>query len=95
VRPRRAKLFYGVITLSTLLGMLINFMGVNPITALFWTAVINGFLAPPVLVVVMLIANNKKVLGARVNGRVTNIVGWTTTALMFAAAIGLIVTWRS
>jgi Mn2+/Fe2+ NRAMP family transporter len=84
-----------VITLSTLLGMLINFMGVNPITALFWTAVINGFLAPPVLVVVMLIANNKKVLGARVNGRVTNIVGWTTTALMFAAAIGLIVTWRS
>jgi len=94
-RPRRAKLFYGVIALSTLLGMLINFMGVNPITALFWTAVINGFLAPPVLVVVMLIANNKDVLGAHVNGRFTNIVGWTTTALMFAAAIGLILTWRS
>jgi NRAMP (natural resistance-associated macrophage protein)-like metal ion transporter len=94
-RPRRAKLFYGVIALSTLLGMLINFMGVNPMTALFWTAVINGFLAPPVLVVVMLIANNKNVLGAHVNGRFTNVVGWTTTALMFAAAIGLILTWRS
>jgi Mn2+/Fe2+ NRAMP family transporter len=59
-RPLRAKLFYGVITLSTLLGMLINFIGVNPMTALFWTAVINGFLAPPVLVVVMLIANNRR-----------------------------------
>jgi Mn2+/Fe2+ NRAMP family transporter len=70
-------------------------MGVNPITALFWTAVINGFLAPPVLVVVMLIANNKDVLGAHVNGRFTNIVGWTTTALMFAAAIGLILAWRT
>jgi NRAMP (natural resistance-associated macrophage protein)-like metal ion transporter len=94
-RPPRAKLFYGVITLSTLLGMLINFIGVNPMTALFWTAVINGFLAPPVLVVVMLIANNRKVLGAHVNGRVTNVVGWATTAVMFAAAIGLILTWRS
>ena len=94
-RPRRAKLFYGVITLSTLLGMMINFIGVNPMTALFWTAVINGFLAPPVLVVVMLIANNKKVLGAHVNGTFTNIVGWATTAVMFAAAIGLLLTWRS
>jgi NRAMP (natural resistance-associated macrophage protein)-like metal ion transporter len=94
-RPRRAKLFYGVIALSTLLGMLINFIGVNPMTALFWTAVINGFLAPPVLVVVMLIANNKKVLGAHVNGPLTNVVGWITTATMFAAAIALIVTWRS
>jgi NRAMP (natural resistance-associated macrophage protein)-like metal ion transporter len=94
-RPWRAKLFYGVIALSTLLGMLINFMGVNPMSALFWTAVLNGFLAPPVLVVVMLIANNKQVLGAHVNGRFANIVGWATTALMFAAAIGLLLTWRS
>jgi len=75
--------------------MMINFIGVNPMTALFWTAVINGFLAPPVLVVVMLIANNKKVLGAHVNGTFTNIVGWATTAVMFAAAIGLLLTWRS
>jgi len=46
-RPRRAKLFYGIISLSTLAGMLINFVGINPMTALFWTAVINGFLARP------------------------------------------------
>lgn len=94
-RPRRARLFYIVIALSTIVGMLINFAGINPITALFWTAVINGFLAPPVLVVVMLIANNKKVLGEHVNGRLANVVGWATTAVMFAAAIGVILTWRS
>ena len=92
-KPRRAKLFYGVIAASTVVGMLVNFIGINPITALFWTAVINGFLAPPILVVVMLIANNKAVLGREVNGRATNIMGWITTAAMFAAAVALVLTW--
>jgi NRAMP (natural resistance-associated macrophage protein)-like metal ion transporter len=91
-RPRRAKLFYGMIVLSTVSGMLINFIGINPMTALFWTAVINGFLAPPMLLIVMLIANNTDVLGDHVNGSVANIVGWATTAVMFAAAIGLALT---
>lgn len=93
-KPRHAKLFYGVIAASTVLGMLINFLGINPIRALFWTAVINGFLAPPVLVVVMLVANNRKVLGGEVNGPITNVMGWITTAAMFVAAIALILTWR-
>jgi NRAMP (natural resistance-associated macrophage protein)-like metal ion transporter len=93
-KPHRAKLFYGVIAVSTLVGMLINFLGINPISALFWTAVINGFLAPPLLIVVMLIANNKKVMGDQINGRWMNILGWTTTLLMFAAAIGLVLTWH-
>jgi NRAMP (natural resistance-associated macrophage protein)-like metal ion transporter len=93
-KPRRAKLFYGMITVSTLAGMLINFIGINPIRALFWTAVINGFLAPPILVVVMLIANNKKALGSHVNGRISNVLGWFTTIVMFAAAIALLLTWR-
>src|SRR6202022_900417 len=85
-KPRRAKLFYGVIAASTLVGMLINFAGINPIKALFWAAVINGFLAPPVLVVIMLVANNKAVLGDGTNGRLTNVMGWITTLAMFAAA---------
>jgi NRAMP (natural resistance-associated macrophage protein)-like metal ion transporter len=92
-KPRRAKLFYGVIAASTLVGMLINFLGINPISALFWTAVINGFLAPPLLVVIMFIANNRKVMGDRVNGRWANLLGWATTVIMFAAAIGLVLTW--
>jgi NRAMP (natural resistance-associated macrophage protein)-like metal ion transporter len=93
-KPRRAKLFYGVIAASTLVGMLINFMGINPIKALFWTAVINGFLAPPILVVIMLVANNKAVLGRETNGRLTNVMGWITTLAMFAAAVALVLTWN-
>jgi Mn2+/Fe2+ NRAMP family transporter len=61
--------------------------------ALFWTAVINGFLSPPLLVVIMLISNNKAIMGKRVNGMAMNILGWLTAALMFAAAIGLVWTW--
>ncbi len=92
-KPSRAKLFYGVIAASTLVGMLVNFIGINPISALFWTAVINGVLAPPLLVVIMLIANNRKVMGDRVNGIWANVLGWTATAVMFAAAVGMFLTW--
>jgi len=92
-RPHQAKAFYAVIAVSTLIGMLINFLGINPIDALFYTAVINGFLSPPLLVVVMLISANKKIMRNRVNNNLTNIVGWVTAAVMFAAAIGLLVTW--
>ncbi len=92
-KPRRAKLFYAMIVAPTLIGVLINFAGINPMSALFWTAVINGFLAPPILVVVMLIANNETVMGDRVNGAWTNVAGWATTVVMFAAAIGLVLTY--
>jgi NRAMP (natural resistance-associated macrophage protein)-like metal ion transporter len=92
-KPSRAKAFYAAIAISTAIGMLIDFIGINPMKALFWTAVINGFLAPPLLVVIMLISNNKRVMGSRVNGGWTNVLGWTTTAVMFAAAIGLLLTW--
>jgi NRAMP (natural resistance-associated macrophage protein)-like metal ion transporter len=92
-RPRRAKLFYGVIIVPTLIGMLMNFIGINAMKALFWTAVINGFLAPPLLVVIMLVANNRQVMGRWTNGIWENAAGWATTAVMFAAAIGLVLTW--
>jgi NRAMP (natural resistance-associated macrophage protein)-like metal ion transporter len=94
-KPGKAKEFYLVMAASTLGGLLINFTGLNPMRALFWTAVINGFLAPPLLVVIMLIANNKKVMGRRVNGWKENALGWATTAVMFAAAVALVLTWGS
>ena len=94
-KPRHAKKFYAVIAASTIVGVVIDFAGINPISALFWTAVINGVVAPPLLVVVMLVANNKRVMGTRTNGRWTNIMGWLATAVMFAAAIGMFVTWSS
>jgi Mn2+/Fe2+ NRAMP family transporter len=92
-KPRHAKKFYAVIAVSMLIGVGIDFLGINPISALFWTAVINGVIAPPLLVVVMLVSNNKKVLGAQTNGIAANIVGWAATAIMFAAAIGMILAW--
>jgi NRAMP (natural resistance-associated macrophage protein)-like metal ion transporter len=91
-RPKQAKAFYGLIAFSTVLGMLVNFTGINPINALFWTAVINGLLAPPLLVVILRISNDSKVLGTRVNGRLLNVLGWFTAVVMTAAAVGLIVT---
>ncbi len=91
--PGRAKEFYLVIGASTLVGLLMNFVGINPIHALFWTAVINGFLAPPLLLLIMVVANTKSIMGNKVNGAAINILGGLTTLVMFAAAIGLIVTW--
>ncbi|HLW65150.1 MAG TPA: Nramp family divalent metal transporter [Gemmataceae bacterium] len=92
-KPHKAKEFYIVLVASTAGGLLIDFLGVKPMQALFWTAVINGFLAPPLLVLVMLVANNKQIMGKRVNGWTLNILGWTTAVVMFAAAIGLVLTW--
>lgn len=91
-KPKRARKFYSIIAASTLVGMLMNFIGINPLSALFWTAVINGFLAPPLLVLIMLVSNNRKVLGQRVNGRGLNILGWLTTIVMLVAAIALVIT---
>jgi NRAMP (natural resistance-associated macrophage protein)-like metal ion transporter len=88
-----APRFYAVIIASTLVGMLINFLKIAPVTALFWTAVINGVLAPPLLVMIMLVSNNRKIMGQRVNGKLTNFIGWTTAAVMSAAALGMFLTW--
>jgi NRAMP (natural resistance-associated macrophage protein)-like metal ion transporter len=92
-KPGKAKEFYLVLGAATLAGLLIDFIGISPMAALFWTAVLNGFLAPPLLVVVMLISNNRKVMGTRVNTAWENILGWTTTVLMFGAAVALVLTW--
>jgi len=93
-KPHEAKHFYVVIVLSTFIGLLINFLGINPMAALFWTAVINGLISPPLLVIVMLVSNNRKIMGDKVNGRSANVLGWAATSLMFAAAIGMILTWN-
>jgi len=92
-KPGQAREFYLVLSAATIGGLIIDLIGVNPIDALFWTAVINGFLSPPLLVVIMLISNNRVVMGSRVNRPLTNILGWATTVLMFAAAIALVATW--
>ncbi len=92
--PTRARQFYAVIAAATLIGILTNFIGINPIDALLWTGVINGFVAPPLLVLIMLVANNRAIMGKRVNGLGLNILGWLCTIAMFAAALAMVyVTW--
>jgi Mn2+/Fe2+ NRAMP family transporter len=93
-RPREAKAFYTVIVASTVVGMLMDFAHIDPITALYWTAVLNGLLAPPLLALVMLMANNRLVMGERTNGRGLNVLGWGTVLVMSAAAVGLLWSWR-
>ena len=90
---RDARRFYLIIAAATLVGLLINFLKIPPVTALFWTAVLNGVLAPPLIVVIMLVSNSKKVMGKRTNGPLTNFLGWSTAVIMIAAAIGMFVTW--
>ncbi len=89
----RAKGFYLVMTACTAGALLINFLGVDPMKALFITAVINGFLSPPLLCGLMVLSNSKKVMGKEKNGLVLQILGWSTTALMSLAAVVLIWTW--
>lgn len=85
-RLTKAPQFYAVIVVATLVGM-----GINPMTALVITAMINGLLAVPLLVLVMLVSNNREAMGERTNGRRLNLLGWGTTAVMAVAAIALIV----
>ncbi len=91
--PGRAPQFYAVIVASTVIGIAINFLGISPVAALFWTAVINGVLAPVLLVFVVLLSNDAKVVGKRTNPPLVNAVGWLTTAAMGAAAVALFVFW--
>jgi Mn2+/Fe2+ NRAMP family transporter len=94
-KPNEAKQFYAVIAIATFVGMLVNFAGINPLRALFWTAVINGLLAPPLLVIIMVVTNVDTIMGRHMNGRFTNVVGWAAAAIMFAAAVGMFATWGS
>jgi NRAMP (natural resistance-associated macrophage protein)-like metal ion transporter len=84
---KQAKAFYLVIAVSTVIGLWINFTNIDPIKALVYTAVINGVTAVPILFVIMKIANDKNILGKRVNGRLTNTIGWMTVAIMSIAVV--------
>lgn len=90
--PGRAPQFYAILAASTIVGMQVNLMGISPIAMLFWTAVINGFLAPVLLVFIMLVSSDEKIMGERRNGPLSNVLGWAATILMGAAAIALVTT---
>jgi Mn2+/Fe2+ NRAMP family transporter len=92
-RPAEAKQFYAAIAVFTAIGVAMNFVGVNPMKALVGAGIVQGFSTPPLMLLIMLLTNNRAVMGERVNGRLTNILGWLTTAAIFAASIGLVISW--
>jgi NRAMP (natural resistance-associated macrophage protein)-like metal ion transporter len=89
----RAHGFYGVITIATLIGLMINFVGIDPIRALIVSAVINGVVAVPLILVIAQIANNAGIMGEYRGGRLSNMFLWITFICMGAAAIGMIATY--
>jgi Mn2+/Fe2+ NRAMP family transporter len=94
-RPGRAKAFYGTIALATLIGAGVNFTPLDPIKALFWSAVINGVAAVPIMVMIMLMACRTQVMGQFCLGAWLKGLGWVATLVMTAAAIGMFATWGS
>jgi len=90
--PRRARRFYLVFAGAMVVGMLLDIFDTNPIRMLFLSAVLNGVLAPPLLVLVMLVGNNRSIMGEHTNGFWLNLFGWTATVLMTAAAVAFFAT---
>jgi NRAMP (natural resistance-associated macrophage protein)-like metal ion transporter len=90
-RPRGARGFYTVIGIAMGLGMIMNYAGLNAVSALFWAAVVNGVLAPPLIVLVVLLTSDTEVMGKYVNSRPLRWLGWICAGVMTAAAIAMFV----
>ena len=92
-RPRQAARFYGVIAAGMLLGMALQHAGVGGFRLLFWAAVVNGLLAPPLIVLILLVCNNRSVMGEHVNGRWLNGLGFMAAIVMSASAVAVLAAW--
>jgi hypothetical protein len=88
-KPRHAGAFYATIAVATLGGAVLNFAPINPIKALFWSAVINGVVAVPVMTVMMLMGRNRKIMGDFVLGGWLLTIGWLATAVMGVCVLGM------
>jgi len=93
-KPLKAKFFYGVLILASVAGMALNLTPLDPIKALYWSAVINGVVAIPLMIVMMLMGSRAEVMGEFMLPWYLKLFGWLATAAMAAAAIVMFVTWR-
>jgi Mn2+/Fe2+ NRAMP family transporter len=85
----QAKRFYGVIIVSLVAGLFLQFLGITPVQALLYTAILYGLTAPVMIVLLLHIGNNKKIMGKHTNSVLSNVLGVLTLVLMTAAAVGL------
>lgn len=87
---KEANAFYGVIIISTLIGLGINLLNLDPIKVLIYSAIANGLIAPVVLILIVIMSNNKKIMGNRTNHPIVNVIGWLITLIMAIAAAATI-----
>jgi NRAMP (natural resistance-associated macrophage protein)-like metal ion transporter len=90
-KPRAARRFYTVLAMAMIGGLAIDFTGLDAVKMMFWSAVVNGALAPPLILLVILLTSNRRVMGERVNSPVLRLLGWATFVLMSAATIAMLV----
>ena len=91
-KPKRAKAFYGTVVAATMVGSLASFLGLDPIKALIWSAVINGIVAVPIMVMMMFMVSNKNIMGNFIIGGPLKLIGWVATGVMGLAAVVLAAT---
>ena len=89
-KPRGARRFYAVLAAAMLGGLVIDFAGLDAVKMMFWAAVVNGALAPPLILLVILLTSNARVMGKRINSPLLRGLGWLTLVLMTAATIGML-----
>ena len=91
-KPKSARKFYAIMAIAMVLGVALNFFHLNAVKMLFWSAIINGLLAPPLILLVILLTSNRKVMGTRVSSPAIKYLGWATFVVMTAAAVAMLAT---
>jgi Mn2+/Fe2+ NRAMP family transporter len=91
-KPYYRPTFYGIMALSTLIGIALNLIHIDTMRALYVTAIINGLVAPPILILIVLLGSSRDVMGRRVSGRLSKTLTWVTVGLMSCAAVALLIT---
>ena len=92
-RPGRARAFYVAIAAATGVGAVLNVVGLDPVKALFWSAVVNGVVAVPIMAAMLVLACRPAVMGQFALGWTLRMLGWVATAVMAAAAVAMFATW--
>jgi len=92
-RPENGKKFYAIIAGFTALAVGMNFFGFNPMRALVYAGVVQGFSTPPLMLFILLMTSNPRIMGDKVNSPFLNVLGWVTVIAVFAASTGLVVSW--
>ena len=93
-KPTLAPRFYAAISAATLIGLLLNFLHIDPIRALFWAAILNGVVAAPLMAVIMMMASSRKVMGKFAIPPYLKYMGWLATGVMLCVCLSVFLTWK-